>query len=676
MKKIIIIFTLTSVITSFLACNTDDILSPENRNSLSAENFWKNERDAEAGIYSVYSALQFPGVLGSDGITPLTMNTEASRIGNVGGNVNSVQFADGLVLSTNQRVLDMWRDLYQIVFRANQVLDNVPQIEMDETVKKEILGEAYFLRGLAMFWVADTYNKGEVPYPLSSPDKLEDARYGLETREFVYNQIFDDLLKAQTNLTDRLSWSSEKQQGRATWGAVTSILGKVYLYEENLTRAKEEFLKVIESGEYSLTPNIRDNFTEAGEFNTESIFEVQFFANLIDDDGNFGSGEGSQPDESSLRQVAWTRGEGGFGGVFTTHFISSLYRNDVINPNLPINNDEVLFYGKGFNSGDSPEEQSEFIETFPRTISHRSEASIAYEGDGTLFYEKTTTETSFIRVFSRAQIKKFMDWETAGAPRSSGINERVIRLADVYLMYAETILREQGDAAVMEALTYINMVRERSGLVTLEKLFEGVGAPPIFRNTFQLRFADVSDTQIEEFVTNVISERYLVADNKAEDSLLVLSVLPDLAAGYNGIENDDPQTQRDLRADYFKNLDPDYFTIDPSLLILPQSLTATNIIRHLFDKERPAEFAWEGRGINWGDLRRRPKELIDGGAERIKQLGAVSYVPLTLGILPFEFDDRETSLQDFRIAKASFNEDDFFLPIPSEELIQNPLLGK
>ncbi|AXT60516.1 RagB/SusD family nutrient uptake outer membrane protein [Aquimarina sp. AD10] len=595
MKKIVIILSLISIVAVITGCSQDEFLNVENRNSLNAENFWQNQRDAESGIFSVYSSLQFTGVLGGTSVTNFALLSEASRTGNIGFSAETLEIDNAIINSANPRFFDMWEDLYRVVFRANQVIKNVPGIEMDETAKREILGEAYFLRGLAMFWLGTTFNQGDVPLPLIPAASLEESRLSISPKAQVFEQIFSDLQLAQNNLRDRLNWTGEGQEGRATWGAATAILGKVYLYEENFSRAREEFLKVINSNEYSLTANIEDNFTEAGEFNSESIFEVQFFANL-ENNGNFGDGEGSQPNESTLRGTSWVRGNGGFGAVFATHFISSLYRNEVIDPNLPINQAPVTVYDDESN----PSEEA-------RKFSTRSEASIAYEGDGSLFYG-TSTREGFIRVVSRAHIKKNTHYFENREPRNSGINERIIRLADVYLMYAEAVLREQGDAGITEALTYINQVRQRSGLITLEALFEGVGTPPILRNTFP----DLTDAEI-------------------------LALVPD---------------------------------VHPSLMIERQDLTADNIIIHLFNKERPAEFAWEGRGILWHDLRRRP----DGGANRIRELGEIRYTTTTLDVQNFELLEEfvDNSLQDFRDRKVNFTEDDYFFPIPAQEILQNP----
>ncbi len=623
MKKIAIILSFVILNTTFFSCSQDDLLEAENRNSLSAQNFWKTQRDAEAGIYSGYSSLQFNGVLGSTAVLALALQSEAGRVGNIGRRSESLEFDNALVNTTNQDIFRQWEDLYKIVFRANAVLANVPNIEMDETVKREILGEAYFLRGIAMFWLATNFNNGAVPYPIVLPQNLEETRFPIEERNVVFNQIIEDLTMAQTNLRGRLNWSNEKQEGRATWGAATSILGKVYLYEENFTRAAEEFKKVIDSGEYELVNDIAQNFNEEGEFNSESIFEVQFFINNPISGGNFGDGEGNNTNESTLRPTSWQRQGGGFGFLFSTHFTSSLYRNEVIDPNLPINQTPVTIYDEGYKPNASDADNAPFILSSDRTTSVRSNASIAFEDDGSLYYGQSTREV-FTRVLSRAQVKKFANHTLEAEPRNSGINERVIRLADVYLMYAEALLRGQGNAAIPEALTYINRVRQRSGLITLEALFAGVATSPIILNTFSNLKPDSGDTPVE-------------AQAKIDEITAI---------------ND---------------------ALDPTLKIPAQALTADNIVLHLFNKERPAEFAWEGRGICWQDLRRRP----GGPAARFIELGEVLYAPTTLDIADFEIlpEFVENNLQDFQFRKVNFGPEDLYYPLPSQEIIQNPLLN-
>jgi len=72
--------------------------------------------------------------------------------------------------------------------------------------------------------------------------------------------------------------------------------------------------------------------------------------------------------------------------------------------------------------------------------------------------------------------KKYTNYETATVEDyNSGINFRVVRLADIYLLYAEA-LNELGRTA--EAYEYINKIRRRANLPNLENsiVFPAIGA--------------------------------------------------------------------------------------------------------------------------------------------------------------------------------------------------------
>src|SRR5690606_1602752 len=146
MKKFIGIFILILV---FSACKRD--FDEANPNAPTIASFWANSEDAQKGVNAVYSTfyrtpalysrwLFYHGILKSD---------EGFGSGGDGGlnnlmNFVQTNFNDGLTALT-------WETLYVGIFRANQALEKIPQIEMDENLKKRLIAEAKFLRGLFYF---------------------------------------------------------------------------------------------------------------------------------------------------------------------------------------------------------------------------------------------------------------------------------------------------------------------------------------------------------------------------------------------------------------------------------------------------------------------------------------------------------------------------------------------
>ena len=88
---------------------------------------------------------------------------------------------------------------------------------------------------------------------------------------------------------DLLPWhhTNADDNGRATRGSALAFLAKTYMGRPILdgtakagdadwAAAKKVLWQIIESDQYGLVDNYRDNFTDQNENNKESLFEVQF----------------------------------------------------------------------------------------------------------------------------------------------------------------------------------------------------------------------------------------------------------------------------------------------------------------------------------------------------------------------------------------------------------------
>ncbi|MDR1557043.1 MAG: RagB/SusD family nutrient uptake outer membrane protein [Tannerellaceae bacterium] len=427
MKIKIFIGNLLLLVISSLSCS--DFLEELNPNTITVDEFWKTESDFNKGLMATYNTLEMSYVMGGANATSGHVQDDITIPSPWGsGNIDLNNFQ---VSNINPLVTGKWQQLYRGIFRANQVLEQLDIANLSESFKIGISAETRFLRGLFYFWLASNFNGGNIPIFISVP-KTEDEYYKpLSPKETVYNQIIEDLKFAQTHLPK--TWDT-KNMGRATWGAATGILGQMYLYEKKYEEAKNEFKTIINSDIYKLVPEISWNFDLEHEHNSESIFEVNF-SDVVK------KGEGTNHSTNRASQIAPQEAGGGRAIEPAYNFIE-LCKQDPIDPANPINKEQ--------------------------TYSQRALATICFKGDGQIFYQRPSSDFPFI-VNQEAHIKKFQNWTWTGEPveARSGINERVLRLADVYLMYAETIIKTTGD--ISEAIDYINRVRERSGVLKLDK---------------------------------------------------------------------------------------------------------------------------------------------------------------------------------------------------------------
>src|SRR5665213_724883 len=257
------------MITTLFSC--DKQLNQVNPNNQTSSSFWKTQNDALQGVNACYQMLLEDG--GYMRFTPILLNVQGddvrsnspwTAISNVGKFQLGTADPSGYGWSFDE--------FYQGILRCNQVLQNVPSINMDAGLKNRILGQAYFLRGLYYFQLVDEF--GSVPLPTQPNEILQQS-----TVTQGWDQVKSDFKAAIPLLPTKYSETGGvdvNDLGRATKGAAMAYLGKSYLFNNNFDSADAQLKAVIDLGNYSLMANYEDNFTDVNENNAESIFEVQF----------------------------------------------------------------------------------------------------------------------------------------------------------------------------------------------------------------------------------------------------------------------------------------------------------------------------------------------------------------------------------------------------------------
>jgi starch-binding outer membrane protein, SusD/RagB family len=431
MKKSIYIFSVCFLFS--MGC--DRKLDQLNPNELTNEGYWQTKEQAYGGVTAIYNALitdgtyqrSLPGLTDSRG-DDFTGDSPWGDLELTG---------EFIIPTTSAPVEWIWRDLYMVVNRSNQVIENVGRYEesvLSATNKNRILGQAHFLRALAYYNLAVNFK--EVPVITSFAKDPDDFYAQTSTEEELWNLIFTDLQTAEANLPisyDNVDGPDKGQKGRATKGAAAGLLGKAYLYRKDYAKAATQFEKFF-NGElknvYSLVPDYRDNFKDVNENNSESIFEVQF-----DKEGGTVMNWTGNPSTSwrTAQAISITYGmEGaGFSDYLPTRWIYNEYKK------------ERTVDGK----------------LDPRLLA--TVASYEPEANATTAYGRPWFNPTD-RIYPRKYTNDGLG--AAAEVVESGINYRVLRYADILLMYAE-VLNELNRTA--EAYPFIQQVRSRAKLPNL-----------------------------------------------------------------------------------------------------------------------------------------------------------------------------------------------------------------
>jgi hypothetical protein len=327
-----------------------------------------------------------------------------------------------------------YRYNYRGILIANQLLKNVEGKDIpgvkDKDLQKRVVGEAKFMR--AYFYYDLVKNFGDVPL-VTEPLLNEDLNKSRASAKEIYAQIEADLKDAVEALPLKTAYEAMEEVGRATKGAALGMLVKVcvsqasagyssqsFYNEDKWGEAKTYAQQLFELGVYDLFQgNYHDLFTEAEENNIESIFEVQFYDSPLDDgaftnNGNF----------TTFLNMPWLGAADPYGRYQATYDLYLAFEADDPRRDASLIN-SLQFADQWILDGETPGTVSEDLTGFSNYKHYLSKE----------------------------------DYKALGNFRNSPVNERIIRLSDVYLMYAEACYHTGDDG---NAKLYLNKVRERA----------------------------------------------------------------------------------------------------------------------------------------------------------------------------------------------------------------------
>ena len=403
-------YLIFAILLSFMGQSCSDFLTEDLKGVYSSTTFFTQPEHAILGINAAYNCL----LSTHSGNKPWVFGDVASddaASGNA-GDFPSVDNIDNFIFNAdNGTLFPFWALYYEGVTRCNRVLENVPDIQMDQTRKNTILGEAHFLR--AYFYFNLTCVFGDIPLitEIKAPSELNLPK---TDRQDILAFISDECETAVGLLPES---HITAEVGRATRGAAYALWTKALLFMEEWELAAEKGIEVSKLG-YDLMPNYMDNFDLAFENNIESIFEIQQ------------QGETASPTGNAFGQWFAPR-EGGIGGY-------------------------------AFNTP-----TQDFVDAFERDgdyVDYRLNVTVVQDQEpwGDTVFNANWSATGYVNKKYNVEFSSIKQDESSG-PRlfvsDTDLNFTPIRYADVLLMIAEAL--NEADKT-SEAVPYINLVRERA----------------------------------------------------------------------------------------------------------------------------------------------------------------------------------------------------------------------
>ena len=454
MKKIALYSILLAGTLTLGSC-ANDFLDQTNSYQISQETFFSSDDAVSQEIYPLYSYAWY-------------MYNDKFYYGMGDGRANNItaQYSNYIYPYTNFTetgisvgLTDAWRSFHVVVAQSNNAINNIQNFStsaVSETAKRQGIAEARFMRGVAYWYIASLWgcaiiytNTGEmVNNYVVAPNRQTDVM------EFAIR----DMEYAAVNLP-----ASSPGAGRVNKYAAYGMLSRFYLSMAGMTTsgrydgsniatdrnrgtrneyyldaARKAGAKCIENGPYKLTPTYAELFAAATfNNNSESIFQLQWQA---------GASNGLA--QSMTRFLAWStqvnQGNSWGGSTYCSYDLWEEFK-EYKDANLGQTVDDAI----------------------------RRHHSVASYGES---YPELSTDPEKPYIYGEsesagsqgANVKKYVIGTNAvngiSVNNNSGVNTYMMRLAEVYLNYAEAALGNNASTSDATALAYFNALRTRAGV--------------------------------------------------------------------------------------------------------------------------------------------------------------------------------------------------------------------
>lgn len=384
------------------------------------QNFWRNQTDVLAGIAGIYNMLFAEDGMGHGNYIYEDQGDDIS----VDGDHDDYKAIERFNPNSSQYQINSgWVLAYEQIARANNAIIYIPQVPvMDEAIRARSMGEAYFLRAYAYWFLNNIY--GDVP--LITEDNVLTLTYNVPKNTVEEGRVLieSDLLKAAEMLPETYG---ADDKGRVSKGAAWGMLCKLYMTWEKLDKAVEYGQKVISDPNYALAGKYADNFTV-----------------------------GTQNDNTELLFAIWNKDQ---------------FSNSPANIYFSIRD----WSGWGFHHP-----TQNFADEFEAADTQRKQATLVSVGDSLPYQTATITigAADAYQMFAGKEgqntgrmvpsqsttgycIRKYSAYKPDGSGLNNDLKQPLLRTADIYLLVAEAKVRQSGAGAGDAEVT---KVRERAGL--------------------------------------------------------------------------------------------------------------------------------------------------------------------------------------------------------------------
>ncbi|TWR31759.1 RagB/SusD family nutrient uptake outer membrane protein [Mucilaginibacter pallidiroseus] len=390
-------------------------MDEKNNSNFDKGNYFQNAGQAQTFVNGIYTSLYMFQNGDAYGESPfITMELFAGHATSLGQSVNNGNVINQRTDAVNPGFETVWRSSYNAIANANLAIARIPGITMDETLKKNLLGQAYFLRAFFYYHLVRLY--GDVPLVTEPVEVTSPNLYPSRSPVAdIYALIVSDLEAAKAS-----GLPTTDQTGKVSLGAVKTLLSSVYLTmagyplqkTENYAKAAAEVVDVLPN--YTLFTDYAFLHDNANKNRGELIFQANYLVGIRD---------------NAIPQltIPFNQPIGAYG--------------DKLGAMIPTNE-----FFNSYEAGDKRTEERQFYySSYPQ---YGNPANVINFGVHALY--------------------KYFHVESAASSGISDENWTFLRLPEAQLIYAEATNEVSGPTT--EAYAAVNAIRKRANLAPLSGL--------------------------------------------------------------------------------------------------------------------------------------------------------------------------------------------------------------
>lgn len=430
MKSIYRLLGLAAVSLAVTSCG-DDFLNVTSPTQPSSDEYFSSKDHVEEAVIAAYDPLQWTD-WGINEYSPFTLMSDIMAddfwVGGSDKNDNANWHLMANYEATPLRVItSLWVEAFSGIKRCNDVLEDIEK-GIDDATDSDIKSwqaQVYVLRAFYANWLWKFY--GNVPYfdrNLTSPYITEQI-----SADELYGHMVGDIETA-LSLNALPFRSPDSEAGRITTAMAYMLYAEIVMYQRDAARyptALNYMKEIINSAEYDLVDDYTTIFTEAGEWNRESIFEINYISQNAVRDWGAPLAAGGTVLPTLLSPNNWPSGGDGHNGGWGF---------------CPLRLETYEMF--------SPDDA-------------RRDATCWNVGATGIEYNKRYQDFGFFLEKYAAQADGNAGQKASGELNYNN-NWRIYRYSETLLNAAELLLATGGSAS--DAKTYLNLVRKRAGLQT------------------------------------------------------------------------------------------------------------------------------------------------------------------------------------------------------------------